>query len=322
MSGGHRDEAGFGPAQDAPIPYLQRIREYYSALGYGAPYEWAHYESVPFAPLRKPLSEIRVALITTAAPYQPDKGDQGPGAPYNAATKFYKVYSGDAAGDPDLRISHVAIDRQHTTGEDIGAYFPLRALRHAAAAGRIGSVAPRFHGAPTNRSQRTTLDIDCPELVARCRADGADAVILVPNCPICHQTVSLAARALEESGIATAIMGCAKDIVEHVGVPRFLFSDFPLGNSAGRPRDAESQAFTLELALKLLESAPAARTTARSPLRWSESDEWKLDYCNIARLSPEEIARRRAEFDRQKAVAKDVRTDVRVMATRMDEAIG
>ena len=47
-------------------------------------------------------------------------------------------------------------------------------------------------------------------------------------------------------------MGCAKDIVEHVGVPRFLFSDFPLGNAAGRPKDKASQKATLELALKLL----------------------------------------------------------------------
>ena len=66
---------------------------------------------------------------------------------------------------------------------------------------------------------------------------------------MCHQTVSLAARHLEENGIATVVMGCAKDIVEFVGVPRFLFSDFPLGNAAGRPKDPQSQAFTLELAL-------------------------------------------------------------------------
>src|SRR5438067_1047541 len=57
-------------------------------------------------------------------------------------------------------------------------------------------------------------------------------------------------------------MGCAKDIVEHVGVPRFLFSDFPLGNPAGRPNDPQSQAFTLELALRVLEAAPAPRTAA------------------------------------------------------------
>ena len=103
-------------------------------------------------------------------------------------------------------------------------------LRRRAAEGRIGSVAPRFHGAPTNRSHRVTLEQDCPEIVARCKADEVDAAILVPNCPVCHQTVSLAARMLEENGIATVVMGCAKDIVEHVGVPRFLFSDFPLGN--------------------------------------------------------------------------------------------
>src|SRR3954464_6686436 len=102
-------------------------------------------------------------------------------------------------------------------------------------------------------------------------------------------------------------MGCAKDIVEYVGVPRFLFSDFPLGNPAGKPHDPESQAFTLELALRVLETAPAPRTTVQSPLRWSDNPDWKLDFSNIARLSPEEIARRRAEFDRQKEIAKTVR---------------
>lgn len=307
MSGPDDTELGFAADYDAPIPYLQRIRDYYQELGYGAPYRWAHFAAVPFQPLAKPLALCRIALITTAAPYQPDKGDQGPGAPYNAAAKFYQVYSGDSAADPDLRISHVAYDRTHTTAEDSNTWFPLRQLRLQAAAGRIGSVAPHFHGAPTNRSQRTTVIRDCPELLARCRADGVDAVILVPNCPVCHQTVSLAARHLETNGIATIVMGCAKDIVEYVGVPRFLFSDFPLGNSAGRPHDPPSQALTLELALRVLEAAPAARTTAQSPLCWSEDPSWKLDYSNIDRLSPEELRRRRAEFDRQKEIARLVR---------------
>ena len=298
------DGLGFAPAHDAPIPYLRRIRDYYQALGYGAPYEWAHYADVPFARLAKPLSQCRVALVTTAAPYQPGQGDQGPGAPYNAKAKFYTVYSGDTAQDHDLRISHVAIDRQHTTAEDPGSYFPLPALRRCASSGRIGSLTPRFHGLPTNRSQRTTLQVDGPAIVASCLADGADAAILVPNCPVCHQTIVLAARLLEQSGVATVVMGCAKDIVEYVGAPRFLFSDFPLGNSAGRPGDAGSQAFTLELALQVLESAPAPRTTVQSPLRWSADADWKLDYSNVERLAPEEIRRGRAEFDRGKAEAK------------------
>ncbi len=301
------ESLGFAPTDDAPIPYLRRIREYYAGLGYGAPYEWAHYAEVPFQPLTKPLEECRVALITTASPYQPDKGDQGPGAPYNAAAKFYTVYSGETGREHDLRIAHVAIDRAHTTAHDQNSYFPLPALRRAAARGRIGALTARFHGAPTNRSHRVTLETDSPEIVSRCHEDGADAAILVPNCPVCHQTVSLAARALEAAGIATVVMGCAKDIVEHVGVPRLMFSDFPLGNASGKPGEQASQDETLELALRLLESAPAARTTVQSPQSWSPDHSWKLDYSNIARLSPEEIARRRAEFDRAKQIARTER---------------
>ena len=124
---------------------------------------------------------------------------------------------------------------------------------------------------------------------------------------MCHQTVSLVARHLEENGIPTVVMGCAKDIVEHCGVPRFLFSDFPLGNAAGKPNDPQSQAETLELALRVLESAPGSRTTVQSPQRWRDDADWKLDFSNLDRLSPEEIAKRRAGFDAQKEIARKKR---------------
>jgi D-proline reductase (dithiol) PrdB len=147
---------GFSPEHDVPIPYMQRIRNYYQGLGYGAPYRWAHYAEVPFQPLQKPLAECRVALITTAAPYQPGKGDQGPGAPYNAAAKFYSVYSEDAAVDHDLRISHVGIDRVHTSAEDSNTWFPLPELRRCAANGRI--TARRPTAAIARRSSGTALN--------------------------------------------------------------------------------------------------------------------------------------------------------------------
>ena len=116
--------------------------------------------------------------------------------------------------------------------------------------------------------------------------------------------MSLAARTLEAAGIPTVVMGCAKDIVEHVGVPRFMFSDFPLGNPCGKPKDKGSQTATLELALRLLPAAIGPRTTVQNPIRWNEDGKWKLDYSNVEQLSPEEIARRRAEFDKGKEIAK------------------
>jgi hypothetical protein len=136
------------------------------------------------------------------------------------------------------------------------------------------------------------------------REDDVDAAILVPNCPVCHQTTSLVARHLEANGIPTVLMGCAKDIVEHAAVPRFLFSDFPLGNSAGKPHDPASQDASLDLALKLLESAIAPQTTIQNPQRWNQDGLWKLDYLNLEQIGPEELARRRAEFDRQKQLAR------------------
>jgi len=116
--------------------------------------------------------------------------------------------------------------------------------------------------------------------------------------------VSLIARHLEANGLPTVIMGCAKDIVEYCGVPRFLFSDFPLGNSAGRPFDVESQRDTLELALRVLETAPAARTTVQSPQRWSADASWKGEFADPDRMTAEELAERKKEFDVVKKVIK------------------
>ena len=114
---------------------MQRTRAYYLALGYENPYRWAHYRDVPFTPLRKPLDESTVALVTTAAPCRPELGDQGPGAPYNGAAKFFEVYSAPAGPEeaPDVRISHVSYDRTHTTAKDPRTWFPLARLHEAAA---------------------------------------------------------------------------------------------------------------------------------------------------------------------------------------------
>jgi D-proline reductase (dithiol) PrdB len=106
-------------------------------------------------------------------------------------------------------------------------------------------------------------------------------------------------------------MGCARDIAEHVGVPRFHFSDFPLGNSAGKPFDATSQRGTLAQALALFETATAPRTTFVSPQIWADDPSWKNDYSNVAALPPDELARRRAEFAQQKVVAQLVKSGIK-----------
>lgn len=300
-------ELTFAPEMDQPIRYIERTRSYYLGLGYDNPYVWAHYTKVPFTRLKKPLSQSVLGLITTAVQFDPNKGDQGPGAPYNAAAKFYEPYKSPINQKQDLRIAHVGIDRKNANMEESECWFPLAAARRVVEMGRLQMVSPNFYGLPTNRSQRHTLEVDAPIILEMLRADNVDVAILIPNCPICHQSQSLLARYLEEAGIPTVVMGAAKDIVEYCGVPRFLFSDFPLGNAAARPNDPASQDLNFELALRLLESAPAPRTTVQSPLVWSQNPAWKLDYSNLANLSAEEVACLREEAEKARLTARELR---------------
>ncbi len=87
--------------------------------------------------------------------------------------------------------------------------------------------------------------------------------------------MSLVARHLEANGIPTVVFGTARDIVEHAGVARLVFTDFPLGNPCGRPFDAEMQRSIVATGLELLESAREPGTTVQTPYVWSEDTTWK-----------------------------------------------
>lgn len=117
--------------------------------------------------------------------------------------------------------------------------------------------------------------------------------------------MSLVARYLEEHGIPTVVFGCARDIVEHCGVPRFVFSDFPLGNPCGRPYDPDSQRAVVGLGLDTLETATAPGATVVAPFSWSVDESWKervftkaqpfLDEAATARWLERKDAYRRAK---------------------------
>ncbi len=122
---------------------------------------------------------------------------------------------------------------------------------------------------------------------------------------MCHQTVSLVARHLEENGIPTVIVGCARDIVEECGVPRFLFSDFPLGNPCGRPYEVDMQLRIVGYALDLLESATLPRTSVQTPFVWSDDASWKDRYARVDTERAEKL-RRAGDARREKqTTAKD-----------------
>ncbi|MBX3501721.1 MAG: hypothetical protein KF889_19950 [Alphaproteobacteria bacterium] len=113
--------------------------------------------------------------------------------------------------------------------------------------------------------------------------------------------MSLVARHLEAHGVPTVILGSALDIVEHCGVPRFLFSDFPLGNPAGHPWRPDMQRAIAEQGLRLLESANAPRTTVRTPFAWKDDPGWRARYNRIDPAEREALLARGEERRRQRA---------------------
>ena len=104
---------------------------------------------------------------------------------------------------------------------------------------------------------------------------------------MCHQTVSLVARHLEASGFPTVIIGSARDIVEQAAVPRFLFTDYPLGNPCGPPGDTDTQRAIVAMGLDLLALAFAPQTTVQTAFSWP-TDSWKHDFMRVDPAKTEE----------------------------------
>ena len=102
----------------------------------------------------------------------------------------------------------------------------------------------------------------------------------------------------------TVVIGSARDIVEHCGVSRFVFSDFPLGNPCGKPYDRGMQRRTVQMALDVLASARMPRTTVQSPELWSEDASWREGY---AKVDPEEAERLRAAGEARRKKQQQVK---------------
>lgn len=159
------------PTHRTFVSYIDKSREYYAARGYANPYRWACFDDVPFAALQRPLSQSAVTLITTAHLIPAD----------GETAWLHEVYSVPSDAPPrGLTTDGLFWDRQATHTEDLDSYFPLRRLHELAREGRIGRLACRLHGVPTEYSQRSTKERDAPEILRRCREDGADAALLVP----------------------------------------------------------------------------------------------------------------------------------------------
>ncbi|MEO2177911.1 MAG: hypothetical protein ABGY96_28000 [bacterium] len=161
------------------VKYIDRTRDYYLSQGYAKPYEWAHFDDIPFARPAKPLSESRVTIISTSdvAIKQPE-GNKGGGINEHLVGNAYSLPTDTPIDQLFSKQEHY--DKYATNLDDVNTYFPVTRLQEKVEQGRIGSMAPRCHGVYTAYSQKKTIEVDAPEILRRCREDEVDIAILTP----------------------------------------------------------------------------------------------------------------------------------------------
>ena len=127
---------------------------------------------IPWAPLRKPLSESTVVLLSTGGVHL--RSDR----PFNLNSDptFRVIPKG--ARPADLAISHQAYDRTDAL-RDINLVFPIERLRELEAEHVIGHLAEEHYGFGLMGSAKKLMPA-IKEVAQRISESGVDLALLVP----------------------------------------------------------------------------------------------------------------------------------------------
>jgi D-proline reductase (dithiol) PrdB len=214
-----------------------------------ASYPFVKNKRAPFSPARRALPMLNLALISSAGAYI------GGTAPFDTS-----------ASDGDLSFREIPTQiesedlRFAARGYDVAAVesdnnslLPIGRLLEFEGNGIIGQLNPVFWsccGFIPNAAR--LVEEMVPRLLERVRRYEVQAALLIPASRLCHQSVSLIARALEQD-IPTMTLAVDKEVVTNVRPPRAALYNGKLGAVAGLPNWPEHQRRVLDEALRLIE---------------------------------------------------------------------
>ena len=204
----------------------------------------------PFSPARRALPMLNLALVSSAGAYLngTDPFDaNGPGGDLT----FREVPTEIEA--EDLRFTARGYDPA-AVQEDINAQVPLARLfefEQNGIIGQLNSVFWSFDGYIPDAAGLANEML--PRLLERIARYEVQAALLIPASRMCHQSVSLVARGLEQTGIPTMTLAVDKAVIESVRPPRAALYQGQYGSVAGLPNFPEHQRRILDEALRLIE---------------------------------------------------------------------
>jgi D-proline reductase (dithiol) PrdB len=205
----------------------------------------------PGAVLSKPLSQARIALITTAGFYLPDQ------KPFDQSFRhddcsYREIPQGTPVSQIQIGQSSDAFDHAGIEA-DRNLTLPLDRLNELVAGCLVGSPAPRhFSIMGSIIAPAKLISESGPEIARKLQQDSVDGVLLAPVCPFCHQAAGLLQSIIEKAGIPTVSISLLMDVTRHVEPPRVLEVDAPLGYPLGEPNNPILQISIMLAALRLL----------------------------------------------------------------------
>lgn len=216
----------------------------------GKSYPFVKNKRAPFSPARRALPMLNLGLISSAGAYIDGTAPfdtQGP----NGDLSFREIPSQIEA--EDLKFAGRGYDPA-AVQSDMNSLLPLERLFEFQSNGIIGQLSPvfwSFNGFIPDAADLVEKLV--PLLVERVIRYQVQAALLVPASRLCHQSVSLIARALEFKGVPTMMLAVDKEVITNVRPPRAALYDGDFGAVVGLPNWPEHQRRVLDEALRLIE---------------------------------------------------------------------
>jgi D-proline reductase (dithiol) PrdB len=216
----------------------------------GEAYPFVKNQHAPFSPARRALPMVNLALISSAGAYI-DGTDPFDTVASAGDFSFREIPSQINA--EDLRFAARGYDPTAVMA-DSNSLLPLARLFEFESNGIIGQLNPVFWSFSGFVPDAAQLVAEmAPKILERIKRYEVQAALLIPASRLCHQSVSLIARAVELLGIPTMTLAVDKEVVESVRPPRAALYAGKLGSVAGLPNWPEHQRRVLDEALRLIE---------------------------------------------------------------------
>jgi hypothetical protein len=204
----------------------------------------------PFTPARRAITMMNLALIVSAGAYI-DGTD-----PFDTTAPDGDLELREIPSDIDLRDLRFSARGYDPTfvQQDANVQVPLQRLHEFESNRIIGQIAPvfwSFSGFIPDAGSFVQQTI--PYLLERLSRCDVQAALLIPASRLCHQSVALAARAIEQTGLPAMTLAVDRDVIENVRPPRAGYYHGRLGSVAGEPNWPEHQRRVLDEALRWIE---------------------------------------------------------------------